>query len=36
MGVLLEQLESTIPVEFQLPQEIRTYFKDGKYPPMSQ
>ncbi|KAH9951481.1 hypothetical protein B0H21DRAFT_719147 [Amylocystis lapponica] len=28
MSPLVEQLESSIPVEFQLPQDIRTYFKD--------
>lgn len=30
MGCLIEQLDVTIPAEFQLPQDIRTFFKDGE------
>ena len=32
MAPLLQQLASSIPTEFRLPEEIRTHFKDGTSP----
>lgn len=32
MAPLLQQLASSIPTEFRLPEEIRTHFKDGIRP----
>lgn len=30
MAPLIEQLWASLPIEYQLPQDIRTHFKDGK------
>ena len=32
MEPLLQQLAGSIPIEFRLPEEIRTHFKDGTNP----